>query len=520
MKIIGIDLGTTNSVICCYRRGEPIIVKIDGKATVPSVVYISDDKIEVGDKAKRKALIHPNFVLSSMKRLIGTKHKIKINKNNYKPTDAAYHILSYIKNQTENALNDVVRDVVITVPAYFNEAQRKETKKAAERSGLKVLRLLPEPTAAAIAYGLQREKDQTILVFDLGGGTFDVSILEVKNNEFIVKAIDGNSQLGGDDFDNAVVEYLNSWIEDNTGQSARGIHIAQQKLKEEAERAKIELSQSKSTGINIPSILAGVDIEIDKFTRKDFEGLIQPYLNEIANKTNDVIKKSGLAVDDINRIVLVGGSSKIPVIQRLLTENIKQPYIADNMDTIVAQGAAIVCASLMSPTEMKGEEKPLPVVLVWKDVIPHSLGIDMQHGKELIFSPILKRNSHYPCEAASLGQRQHKWHEEIRMTVYRGEDKKPSNNTKLGELVMQISPQFRGKDIEVVIGCIFELDKNGLLTFTAVEMPVTSENIEDIKTIGMEHELNDGIVTYSSMESIIQKHNFTTEKIEIRGGLI
>ncbi len=509
MKIIGIDLGTTNSVVCEYSRGETAIVKIDGKPTVPSVVHI-DEKgtVEVGEKAKRKVFIHPESVLSSMKRHIGTDYTKKIQGHKYTPVEAACHVLSHLKEQAQSVLNDTIQEVVITVPAYFNEEQRKDTKKAAEKAGLDVLRLLPEPTAAAIAYGLNKEKDQTILVFDLGGGTFDVSILEVRNNNFIVKAVDGNSQLGGDDFDNAIVEYLNNWIEENTGQSVRGDQIAQQKLKEEAEKAKIDLAQAKSTEINIPGVIGGVDVEVERFTRKAFENLIEPYLTEIKTKTSDVIGKAGLSIDDINRIVLVGGSSKHPVIEQLVADNFKQPYRADDMDTFVARGAAIVCGSQVTPGD-----------LTFKDVIPHSLGVDMMSGKKLVFVPILNRNTHYPSKSATLGMRQHKWQEEVHLTVFRGEDKEPSNNTKLGQLEMEISSQYRGQDIDVVVGCIFELDHDGILTFTAVEIPVTADTIADIQAIGTEREAN-GTVSYDSMMSLINKHSFVTKKVEIKGGLI
>jgi len=518
MAIIGIDLGTTNSVVCEYKKGLTHIIKIEGKDVIPSVVYIDNKNIEIGNKAKRKILIYPELTLSSMKRHIGTKHSQKIQGKNYTPIDTSSYILGYIKNQVENVLKETVDQCVITIPAYFNDQQRKDTKIAAQKAGLNVLRLIPEPTAAAIAYGLDKEVDQMILVFDLGGGTFDVSILEVQNNVFTVKAVDGNSQLGGDDFDNEIVEYLNKWIEENSGQSAKGNKIAQQKLKEEAEKIKIELSHSKYTGISIPGILTGVDIEIEKFTRKEFQQLIQPHLNEIISKTKSVISNAGLIVDDINRIVMVGGSSNNPIVQETLTENFKQPFKAPDMDTYVARGAAIVCASLLSPIEQN--DKLLPVDLEFCDVISHSLGVDMhEKGKGMIYVPVLKRNNKYPCKAAVLGMRLDIWQEEVRIGVFRGEDIKPSNNTKLGELSMEISPKYRGEEITIVIACIFELDEDGILTFTAVEIPVDSGNTNDIERIGLDYHTN-GFVAYEKIYSLINKYNFKTEKIEISGGIL
>ena len=519
MSIIGIDLGTTNSVVCEYKKGMTHILKIDGKDSVPSVVFIDNDTVEVGNKAKRRVLIHPELTLSSMKRQLGSKYSKKIQGKTYSPVDVSYHVLSYIKMNAEKLIGSPIDAAVITVPAYFNDQQRKETREASEKAGLRVLRLIPEPTAAAIAYGLDKEKDQHILVFDLGGGTFDVSILEVNNNNFIVKAVDGNNQLGGDDFDNEIVEYLNKWIENNSNKSARKNSIAQQKLKEEAERIKMDLSYSKSTEINIPGILEGIDIDIEKFTRKEFKELLSPYLDEIVKKTNDVMINAGYTIDEINRIVMVGGSSKNPMIQELIKDHFKQPYRADNMDTYVARGAAIVCASLFSPIE--NETRNVPIDLNFSDVISHSLGVGMLDGqsKKRVFVPILKRNEKYPAKAAVLGMRDEKWQETVRIVVYRGEDRNPSNNTKLGELKIDISTEYRGIDSAVFFASILELDKDGILTFTAVEMPRDDNNQYDIEHL-LDEFIQHQMLTHDQVHSMIQKYHFKSEKIEISKGIL
>jgi len=519
MAIIGIDLGTTNSVVCEYKKGLTHIIKIDGKDTIPSVVFFDNNNVEIGDKAKRRVLIHPDLTLCSMKRHIGTKHSQKIQGKKYTPFDSAFYILKYIKDNVEKNIGESITDAVITVPAYFNDQQRKDTREAAEKAGYKVLRLVPEPTAAAIAYGLDKEKDQMILVFDLGGGTFDVSILEVHSNNFTVKAVDGNSQLGGDDFDNKIVEFLNKWVEETSGKSIRGDICAQQKLKEEAEKIKIDLSQSKYTEIVIPDIVKGVSIDIEKFTRKEFKNLIQPYINDMIKKTKDVINSADISVDDVNRIVMVGGSSKNPIIQEMLTENFKQPYRADDMDTYVAQGAAIVCASLLSPVDQ--ENKSLPVDLDFSDVISHSLGIEMLDDatKTMVFVPILKRNEKYPAKNAVIGSRMNIWQEEVRIGVFRGEEHLPQKNTRLGELKMEISPIYRGESIPLIFSCIFELDEDGILTFTAVEIPVDDTNRNEIQQIGQEHDQNQ-MVSYDRIKSLIDQYNFKSKKVEIIGGFL
>ncbi len=520
MNILGIDLGTTNSVVCEYKNGTKTIVKIEGRDTIPSVIHIDGGTIEVGQKAKRKILIKPEKTISSMKRCMGTRDVVNISGRDYDAVDAAGMLLSYIKEQTEKEIGGTVRDVVVTVPAYFDEQQKKETRTAAENAGLNVLRLLPEPTAAAIAYGLDKEKNQTLMVFDLGGGTFDISILEVNNNEFTVKAVGGDSKLGGDDFDNALVEYIFDWIDENFARDLRGDATVRLKIKEEAERAKIELTDSRSTDILVPGVGSGMDVEIPNFTRKQFRKIVEPLLDRIVGEIDVVFNESGLSLDDINRIVLVGGGSKNPIVQDLLKEHYREGFRADDMDTFVARGAAIVCAGLSVPAEFVEKDDNLPTDLIFKDVISHSLGVGMVTSDgDPIFIPILKKNEQYPARAATLGFRIHQEQEELEMKVYRGEDALPENNTRLGKLSLWISPEYKGVDMSLAVGCIFELDDNGILRFTAVEMPVTPEMSGEIKTL-VDEGLETGIVSAESIDRFLLKYNLREEKVSIGHGVL
>jgi molecular chaperone DnaK len=534
MKIIGIDLGTSNSVLCEYKRGDTRVINIEGNPILPSVVHIKDGQVSVGKIAKNRLLIDANRCLSSTKRQIGSDWSKEIDGKAYSAIDAAMMILSHLKAQDPE-----IEDVVITIPAYFEDEQRKQTKEAAKQAGLNVLRLLPEPTAAAIKYGFQQEKDQTILVVDLGGGTFDVSLLEVKDNNFTVKAVDGNHQLGGDDFDMAIVKYINQWVENNLGADKAAAAIAdsttQQKFKEAAEQVKIELAELKKVDITIFGAVDGQDVEINDFTRTKFQELIQEYLDEIVAKTQSVIAQSNLTLDDINRVVLVGGSCKHPIVQEIIESNFKKPYISPNMDTAVAEGAAIVCSSLMTLKEEKtikkgekirdnkklSEEDKLGTELIFEDVVSHSLGIDMQDskgilgiGQKLIFVPIIEKNTNYPCQGAVIGGTQ-KTQEKITMTVYRGEDSNPIKNTKLGELEVKI-PQQYVLETSLLIAAVFEIDDSGVLTFTEVEMPIMNPGIDDLKALAEEANANKQRVLPTKIWELKDRYNYNSKKITIK----
>ncbi len=515
MRFIGIDLGTTNSVVCEYRNGEPHPVRIEGRTTVPSVVYIEGGAVQVGSTAKGKALIHPERALTATKRVIGSSWSKEIEGEDYTPIDSARHVLSYLKAQVEADGNGPVSDVVVTVPAYFDEAQRRDTKLAAESAGLNVLRLLPEPTAAAIAYGFDRERDQLILVFDLGGGTFDVSILEIQSNAFTVRAVDGNHKLGGEDFDDAIVAFLRNWIQSSSGKPAGTDSVTAQTLKEAAERAKIELSAKQSTDIIVPSL--GVDI--DRITRGEYVQLIQPHLDEMLQKTSDVMTQAGLGADDLNRVVLVGGSSKTPAIAEMLAQRIKQPYMADDMDVAVAKGAAVVCASLSAPTDdlrPEVEAGDRPVDLTFLDVIPQTLGVDFQDKKtrEVFFVPILRRNTHYPTKGAALGVAL-PWQPKVKMGIFRGEAINPDENMKLGELTLEISRRNLGDEVVPVCG-IFDLDENGILTLTQAEMPLTSDTRDDLTALFQVAEENENLIPWESVRQLIESHGFDTGSVKVK----
>lgn len=519
MKIIGIDLGTTNSAVALYEAGKIRILNIDGRPTVPSVVYRHKGESSVGDKAKKRLLIYPERVLSSTKRNIGTQWSQTVDGEKFTATEAAREILIHLKREIETQVGEKVTQVVVTVPAYFNDAQRRETKVAAEAAGFQVLRLLPEPTAAAIAYGLDKEKDQTILVFDLGGGTFDVSILEVRGNQFTVKAVDGNSNLGGDDFDQALVNHLNDCIEEQYSRSLRGNKQAQQKLREAAEEAKITLSSVKRTDIAISGLAPGIDLDLEGFSRAKYEALIQPYLEEMIAKTKATIQQADLSLDDISRIVLVGGSCKTPLVAQTVKEHFRQPFQADDMDTYVARGAAIACASLTKPQEL--ENRSLPVDLTFKDVISHSLGtdlIDSIDDDRLMFVPILKKNSPYPNRGAILAYTVSLKQTIVKFRVLRGEHHDPDKNDELGELELPIDQKY-AKDHHIPVSAIYELDHNGILHFTAVEIPPRPALLETLGKLDREAQANNQIIPIEMLDNLVAQNSLTTRDIIIQSVL-
>lgn len=522
---IGIDLGTTNSVICKYVKGETEVISIEGKSTVPSVVYFNESgEIIVGEQAKKRISINPEQVISSSKREIGTNWTKTINGKTYTPVDAAKEILSYLKREAEKEIGESIKDVVITIPAYFDEDQRAATLKAATEAGLNVLILIPEPTAAAIKYGFDKEMNQCLLVIDLGGGTFDVTLLEIERNKYSVKAVDGNRTLGGDDFDNAIVDYLLKDINEQHNISLKDSPIAIQKLKEAAEKIKIELSSSNSGEIYVPSIADGINVDIDKFSRKEFKKLIDNYLEEIVLKTKNVVKDSGKSLDDINRIVLVGGSCKHPLVQEVIESNFKGTFKSDNMDTCVAEGAALVCANLLKPEDLINEDgsSAKPVEIEFLNVIPHSLSVgvisEADNGK-VICVPILKKNSPYPTKGAALFYtREDKTQSKVSIEVYRGEGKFPKENVKKGGLIMKISDVYILEKF-VFIGNIFELDINGNIKFIAVQMPLEDSTLEDLKELDKAAKANNNIVDYAFLHSLIEKYNFEKEIVEIENGI-
>jgi molecular chaperone DnaK (HSP70) len=379
------------------------------------------------------------------------------------PLDIGSMILKRLVECAEKELGQPIRDVVITVPAYFTEAQKEDTKRAGEKAGLNVLKLIPEPTAAAIAYGFDKGKDQTLMVYDLGGGTFDVSILTVQQNEFKVKAVGGDSCLGGDDFDEAIMFWASSQFQAKTGidllnNSSRKGKIARQRLKEAAEVAKIELSQAETALIEISDCL-GHPLELE-LSLSQYNKLIEPLLQKTIQCMRDALRDAGMSAGDIDRVILVGGSTRNRAVREIVSQEIKDPFTADRVDEVVAHGAAIVAASIVDN---------LPVEVT--DVTPHTYGVDMlqeNNGEEeLVFVAVIPRQTPYPCQYGRFATTSRPWQERVRVSVFRGEHPDPQKNTQLGQLILPITPQSE----EVPLGVIFNLDADGILKFTMVELP-------------------------------------------------
>ncbi|MBD2150469.1 Hsp70 family protein [Pseudanabaena sp. FACHB-1277] len=465
---VGIDLGTTNSVIAIYRRGSAETLRIDGRSTMPSVVSFRDDtNILVGQPAKSRLLLDPENTVASTKRFMGDRSKsYKLAGNSLSPVNIASLILKRLVESARKELgNAEIWDAVITVPAYFTEDQKEDTKRAGEEAGLNVLRLLPEPTAAAIAYGLDKEKDQTLMVYDLGGGTFDVSILSVTGNKFTVKAVGGNGNLGGDDFDNAIAEWTSKDFKAKTGidllsEKGKAAMSARQRLKEAAETAKIELSQSDRAVIAIPDCL-GHPIELE-ITLAQYNKLIEPMLLSTVECMKSVLRDAKLSADDIDRVILVGGSTKNRAVREIVTREIKEPFTSERVDEVVAHGAAIMASSLYAPDS---------VDIDVSEKTSHSLGIIMQDDSTEIFQPVIPRQTTYPCELGVLGFTGVPHQEQVRLRVQRGENKNPDRNTNLGELMLPVSPP---QNDYVPVGAVFALDADGIIHFTAVQFPLTS----------------------------------------------
>lgn len=460
---LGIDLGTSNSSVAVYRRGKIETIPIDGKKILPSVVsYRDNGQVIVGQTAKSRLYIDPNNSVASSKRDIGNREKVyQIGGRTLTPVDIAKEILQKIRMEASKYLGEEIKDAVITIPAYFTEEQRKATKEAGELAGFNVLRLLPEPTAAAIAYGLDKERDQTIAVYDLGGGTFDVSILKVENNSFKVLAVDGDSLLGGDDFDNAIVNYIlkQGKVSFSNISGTQG-SIAKQQLKEAAEQAKIELSESGYADISIPDFLGThIDVEI---TLETYNELISPLVDRTIQKTEEVIKSAGLSIRDISRIILVGGSTRNKAILDAVTKRIKQPFIADNVDEIVAQGAAIMAANLSAPNL---DDAPVPIEV--EDVTAHSFGVNMIVENKRQVVHLINKNTPIPCKGAEVGETITEYQEIVCFSVYRTEELDPKDEDKIGELTL---PILNPKPYPVQVVALFELDEDGIITFSSSEI--------------------------------------------------
>ncbi len=457
-KVIGIDLGTTNSCVAVMEGGEAVVIpNAEGNRTTPSVVgFKKDGERIVGETAKRQSITNPDRTVSSIKRHIGTSHKETIEDKSYSPQEISAMILQKLKADAEAYLGQPVTQAVITVPAYFNDSQRQATKDAGNIAGLEVLRIVNEPTAAALAYGLEKVEDQTILVFDLGGGTFDVSILDLGDGIFEVKATSGDNHLGGDDFDQLVMDWLVSEFKKEQGIDLSKDKAAVQRLKDAAEKAKKELSGVMSTSISLPFITVadGVPQHLElNLTRAKFDELTSSLVERTMAPTRQALKDSGLSANDIDKVVLVGGSTRIPAVVEAVKKLIgKEPHKGVNPDEVVALGAAIQAGVLT------GDVKD--VVLL--DVTPLSLGIETAGG---VFTKMIDRNTTIPTSKSQVYSTYADMQTSVEIHVLQGERSMANDNKSLGRFILsEIPPAPRGvPQIEVT----FDIDANGIVNVSA-----------------------------------------------------
>ena len=465
-KTIGIDLGTTNSVVAVMEGGKPtVIANAEGSRTTPSIVGFSKTGERlVGQLAKRQAILNPDKTIASIKRHMGEDYKVNIDGKDYTPQEISAMILRKLADDASNYLGEKVTSAVITVPAYFNDAQRQATKDAGKLAGLDVLRIVNEPTAAALAYGLEKDKPEKVLVFDLGGGTFDVSILEIGDGVHEVLSTSGDTHLGGDDFDQKVMDWMCDEFKKTEGIDLRNDKQAMQRVKEAAEKAKCELSSVMETNINLPFITADANgpkhLDLN-LTRAKFEDLSRDLLNRCKTPVENALRDAGVSKDDINEVVLVGGSSRIPAVQQLVKEYTgKEPNQSVNPDEVVAVGAAIQAGVLA------GEVKDIVLL----DVTPLTLGIETLGG---VMTPLVPRNTTIPVSKSQVFSTAENNQTAVDIHILQGERPMAKDNKSLGMFRLDgIPPAMRGlPQIEVT----FDIDANGIVNVSAKDKATNKE---------------------------------------------